>query len=240
MTLPKAKPKTKLTGSDYMKLTPPSHRGVRYQLIEGELVKMAGPNDLHQVFIGDFYIETTIQVRNLGIGETRISPYDAAIDEFNTFQPDMLYVSNERRHIFDGHGVTGAPDLVVEVLSESTRQRDLNVKLPAYARNGVREMLAVDLSAETLSKYVGDGQSMVLARVYGSDDIFTSDTMPGVAIDLAPIFGRLRSAIVIKAVGIVGRAHYDPDQGETADQVDRGGLHEADAAVASGCTLPTH
>ena len=196
MTQPKVKPRTKLTGADYMRLTPPSHRGVRYQLIEGELVKMAGPNDPHQVFIGDLYIEATLQVRALGIGETRISPYDAAIDEHNTFQPDMLFVSNERRHIFDGHGVTGAPDLVVEVLSESTRQRDLNVKLPVYARNGVREMLAVDVSAEAIAKYVGDGQSMTLERVYGPDDVLTSDAMPGVAIDLAPIFARIRGAVL--------------------------------------------
>ena len=194
MTQPKAKLRVRLTGADYMKLTPPSHRGVRYQLIEGELIKMAGPNDPHQVFIGELYIEATIQVRALGIGETRISPYDAAIDEFNTFQPDMLYVSNERRHIFDGHGVTGAPDVVVEVLSESTRQRDLNVKLPVYARNGVREAWMADLRAESVAKYVGDGQSMALARVYGSDDILTSEVMPGVAIDLGPIFALIRGA----------------------------------------------
>ena len=195
MTQPKAKPRAKLTGADYLRLTPPSHRGVRYQLIEGELVRMAGPNDPHQVFIGDLYIEATIQVRAQGIGETRISPYDVAIDEHNTFQPDMLFISNERRHIFDGHGVTGAPDLVVEVLSESTRQRDLNVKFPVYARNGVREMLAVDLQAETIAKYVGDGQSLTLATVYGSDDVLTSEAMPGVAIELGPIFARLRSTV---------------------------------------------
>ena len=195
MTQPKAKPRAKLTGADYLRLTPPSHRGVRYQLIEGELVRMAGPNDPHQVFIGDLYIEATIQVRAQGIGETRISPYDVAIDEHNTFQPDMLFISNERRHIFDGHGVTGAPDLVVEVLSESTRQRDLNVKFPVYARNGIREMLTVDLQAETIAKYVGDGQSLTLATVYGSDDVLTSEAMPGVAIELGPIFARLRSTV---------------------------------------------
>ena len=194
MTQPKAKLRVRLTGADYMKLTPPSHRGVRYQLIEGELIKMAGPNDPHQVFIGELYIEATIQVRALGIGETRISPYDAAIDEFNTFQPDMLYVSNERRHIFDGHGVTGAPDVVVEVLSESTRQRDLNVKLPVYARNGVREAWMADLRAESVAKYVGDGQSMALAGVYGPDDVLTSEAMPGVSIDLGLIFARIRGA----------------------------------------------
>ena len=182
------KPRVKLTGADYMTLTPPSHRGRRYQLIEGELIEMAGPNDAHQVFTGDLFVEVRTQTRALNIGEARIAPFDVALDEHNTFQPDLLFVSHARRHIFDGHGITGAPDVVVEVLSESTRQRDLAVKLPVYARNGVREMWVADLRARTVAKYTGDGRTLTLAQVYGADDILTSDAMPGVAIDLAPIF----------------------------------------------------
>ena len=182
------KPRVRLTGADYMTLTPPSHRGRRYQLIEGELIEMAGPNDAHQVFTGDLFVEVRTQTRALNIGEARIAPFDVAIDEHNTFQPDLLFVSHARRHIFDGHGVTGAPDVVVEVLSESTRQRDLAVKLPVYARNGVREMWVADLRARTVAKYTGDGRTLTLAQVYGADDILTSDAMPGVAINLAPIF----------------------------------------------------
>ena len=133
------KPRVKLTGADYMTLTPPSHRGRRYQLIEGELIEMAGPNDAHQAFIGELYYALRSQI-GPDAGILRLAPFDVALDEHNTFQPDLLFVSHARRHIFDGHGVTGAPDVVVEVLSESTRQRDLAVKLPVYARNGVREM----------------------------------------------------------------------------------------------------
>ena len=196
MTQPQAKPRAKLTGADYMAQTPPSHRGVRYQLIEGELIAMAGPNEPHQVFIGDLFVEVRTQTRTLGIGEARISPFDVAIDEHNTFQPDMLFVSNERRQIFDGHGVTGAPDLVVEVLSESTRRRDFTVKLPVYGRSGVREAWLADLRAATVAKYVGDGRAMTLAQVYGANDILTSDAMPGVAVDLGPIFDRIRGAVL--------------------------------------------
>lgn len=192
MTQPQAKPRSKLTGADYMRLTPPSHRGVRYQLIEGELVKMAGPNDPHQVFIGELFFVARSQIGARGAFEIRISPFDVAIDEHNTFQPDLLFVSSERRHIFDGHGVTGAPDLVVEVLSESTRRRDFNVKLPVYGRNGVREAWLADLRAETVSKYIGDGHTMMLAQVYAADDVLTSEAMPGVAIDLGPIFALIR------------------------------------------------
>lgn len=194
MTSPKAKPTTKLTGADYMRLTPPSHRGVRYQLIEGELVKMASPNDPHQIFIAELYFAARSQIGAPGAFEIRISPFDVAIDEHNTFQPDLLFASSERRHIFDGHGITGAPDVVVEVLSESTRQRDFNVKLPVYGRNGVREAWMADLRVQTVSKYVGDGATMTLTTVYGADDVLVSDAIPGLAIDLAPIFALIRGA----------------------------------------------
>ena len=194
MTQPKVKPKTKLTGADYMRLTPPSHRGVRYQLIEGELVRMAGANQSHQVFIGEMYFAARSQIGSPGTFEIRLPPFDVYIDEHNTFQPDLLFVFAERRHILSERGVNGAPDVVVEALSGSTRQRDLNVKMPVYARNGVREVWITDLRNGTVSKYVGDGETLTLKQVYGPDDILTSDAMPGVAIDLAPIFGRLRNA----------------------------------------------
>ena len=192
MTQPKAKPRAKLTGADYLRLTPPSHRGVRYQLIEGELVRMAGANDAHQVFVGELYIEVRTQTKALGLGETRIPPFDVYIDEHNTFQPDLLFVSSERRHIIRNRGVTGSPDVVVEVLSESTRQRDFETKLPVYGRNGVREAWMADLRAQTVSKYIGDGHVMMLAQVYAADEVLTSEAMPGVSIDLGPIFALIR------------------------------------------------
>ena len=187
MTQPTAKPRAKLTGADYMALTPPSHRGVRYQLIEGELIEMAGASHPHQAFIGELHFSLRSRI-GPDTGAILLAPFDVAIDEHNTFQPDLLFVSNARRQIFDGHGITGAPDVVVEVLSESTRQRDLTVKLPVYARNGVREMWVADLRARTVAKYVGDGAAMTLAQVYGVNDILTSEAMPGVAIELGPIF----------------------------------------------------
>lgn len=194
MTQAKTKLSVKLTGADYLKLTPPSHRGVRYQLIEGELVKMAGASLSHQVVIGELYIEVRTQTRTLGLGETYLPPFDVYLDEHNTFQPDLMFVSSEQRHIIGDRGITGTPDVVVEVLSESTRQRDFNVKLPVYARNGVREAWLADLRLETVSKYVGDGQTMTLDQVYAANDVLTSDAMPGVAIDLGQIFARIRGA----------------------------------------------
>ena len=142
-------------------------------------MRWPGPSEPHQVFTGQLYIRLTLQVEQLGLGETRISPYDVAFDAASTFQPDLLFVSNARRHIFDGHGITGAPDVVVEVLSESTRRRDLTVKMPVYARSGVREMWVADLDARTVSKYAGAGVTLALVRVYQADETLYSGRNAG-------------------------------------------------------------
>ena len=59
-------------------------------------------------------------------------------------QPDLLFISHERRGIIGEKQVTGAPDLVVEILSPSTAHRDRGIKLDLYARHGVRQYWIVD------------------------------------------------------------------------------------------------
>ena len=196
----------KLTNADYMRLTPPVPGGVRYQLIDGELIEMSGAILAHQIFLFQFSLALGTQVGALEIGEIVPAPYDVHIDEFNTYQPDLLFVSNERRQILERLGPFGAPDVVVEILSDSTRRRDLAEKLPVYLRAGVREVVIVDLEARTVAVYAGydygggngdgdgdgDGARAVAgpARMYGAGDTLTLGAMPGVSVELAPIFAR--------------------------------------------------
>ena len=178
----------KLTNADYMRLTPPVPGGARYQLIDGELIEMSGAILAHQIFELRFAAVLLAQADALGIGEVVTAPYDVHIDEFNTYQPDLLFVSNERRGILERLGAFGAPDVVVEILSDSTRRRDLGAKLPVYLRAGVREVVIVDLEARTVAVYAGNGAAP--ARVYGAGDTLTLAAMPGVSVELAPIFAR--------------------------------------------------
>lgn len=193
MTQPEAKPRAKLTNADYMAMTPPANAGPRYQLINGELAPMSGASYSHQAFLLQLSIKLGIQVEELGIGQILFAPYDVHIDLFNTYQPDLLYVSNARWHILERLGATGAPDVVVEILSDSTRRRDLNEKLPIYAANGVLEVWIMDLDDATVAVYAGDGTVLTPVRTFAGGDTLTSDTMPGVAVDLGPIFARAQA-----------------------------------------------
>ena len=190
MTQPKAKPRTKLTNADYVAMTPPANTGPRYQLIDGELSQMAGATLAHQVFSGGMYFQLVQQSEALQIGLVLYAPYDVHVDPFNTYQPDLLFVSNERQHIFDvdGRGITGAPDVVVEILSESTRRHDLNEKLPVYLGAGVREVWVVDLDAATVAIHAGDPAAP--DTVFTAEDALVSGAMPGVSVELGPIFAR--------------------------------------------------
>lgn len=194
MTQPKAKPRIGLTNADYVAMTPPANSGPRYQLINGVLIEMSGASYAHQALLVQLIMQLAIQVEALGIGEILPAPFDVHIDEFNTYQPDLLFVSNERRNILDQVAATGAPDVVVEILSDSTRRRDVNEKLPVYAANGVREVWIVDLEATTLTVHAGDGSSLAPVRVFSASDTLTSGAMPGVALDLGPIFSRASAA----------------------------------------------
>ncbi len=193
MTQPKAKPRAKLTYADYVAMTPPAIPGPRYQLINGELIEMASPLVRHQLFLVHLSAQMAMQVVALRIGEILIAPCDVHIDEFNTYQPDLLFVSVARRNIVDDHGVTGAPDVVVEILSDTTRRRDLNEKLPVYIAAGVREVWIVDLDTETVAVYHGDGANSMPVRTLTAGDVLTSDAVPGVAIELGPIFARAQA-----------------------------------------------
>ncbi|MCE2501706.1 MAG: Uma2 family endonuclease [Dehalococcoidia bacterium] len=154
---------------------------------------MFAPNLAHQIFAVWLLIQLAIQVDDLGIGDVFVAPVDVVIGGFKTYQPDLLFVSNMRHHIFDGHGIAGAPDVVVEILSDSTRRRDLNGKLPVYAANDVREVWIVDLEAATVSIHASYGTGLTPVRVFTAQDILVSDMMPGVSVDLGPIFARAQA-----------------------------------------------
>ena len=72
------------------------------------------------------------------------APTGVVLDDENGLQPDILFISNDRRGIISERGVDGAPDLIAEVLSPPTRARDLGIKLRRYAAAGVPHYWTLD------------------------------------------------------------------------------------------------
>ncbi len=119
--------------------------GNRYEFIGGRLYVTAAPVIRHQRISKRLEAALVRVLEDPGHGEVFDAP---CLVEFpgagDRVQPDLLFVSDERREIIGEKQVLGAPDLVVEILSPSTAHRDRGIKLDLYARSGVRQYWIVD------------------------------------------------------------------------------------------------
>lgn len=120
----------KYTYEDYLK-TPDDER---YELIEGELLMTPASKTEHQRILRKLSMKMAKFVEDNHLGEIFFSPCDVYFDEENTVQPDILFVSRDKLNIIGEKNINGAPDLVVEILSEGTAYRDTIRKKMLYAR----------------------------------------------------------------------------------------------------------
>ena len=147
----------RITYKAYLEITDKSES--HYELIDGELYFMASPNHRHQVAIREISGQFYIHFRDKACSPLT-SPFDVRLknnsprfeDDPNVVQPDILVICDHDQIDASGkyHGV---PTLVVEVLSPSTRSKDMVKKLSLYMHSGVKEYWIVDLEENHILVY---------------------------------------------------------------------------------------
>ncbi len=140
-------PRIKLTYRDYAN-TPDDER---YELLDGELIRMPAPAEVHQRVATLLGWKVAQFVSEHGLGRVYVAPFDVVLSNTDVVEPDLLFVSNERAHVLTAANVQGAPDLVVEILSPSSAERDRSVKRALYARHSVKEFWLVDTVAREVA-----------------------------------------------------------------------------------------
>lgn len=175
---------TKHTRADFEAL----EEGTLVQLINGELIMSPAPRRIHQRIILEVgsYLNRFVKSRKLG--EVNIAPFDVYLTETEAYQPDILYVSNERFSILNEHGAEGAPDLVVEVLSPSTGYYDLRHKKRIYEQTGVREYWILDPFERTVEVFVREDDAFVQQHMVRANGTVTSSVLDGFEIELEVFF----------------------------------------------------
>jgi Uma2 family endonuclease len=153
------------------------------EVIGGELYVSAAPNTRHQRIVTElvFLIRTFLQSDPLGA--VIVSPIEVVFSDEDAIQPDMVFIRQENVGIITEKRITGAPDWVIEVLSPSTRERDLETKRKLYARFGV-VYWAVDPDTNTLIAWDEGGE-----RHYRVGDEATVSVLPGFSLNLSALFG---------------------------------------------------
>lgn len=179
------------TYEDYLKL--PQEPGFRFEILEGFLVKEPSPSMHHQrlsrelgrrlmTFFDDYDPE----------GELFFAPLDVTLTISNVVQPDILFISSDRREIMRQERIDGPCDLVVEIMSPTNRRKDRLRKLEIYRKAGIPHYWIVDPEEDTLESYKLKDESYTLVFAGGPGDKFTHPDFPGLDLDLGRVFYRPR------------------------------------------------
>lgn len=165
----------------------------RYEIVDGELIVTRAPSWSHQEVTGRVFAVLDQWCQDTGLGRAAINPGIIFTDEDNVI-PDVVWASRERLDLLmdEAEHLTGAPELVVEVLSpgEKNEQRDKQLKLKLYSQQGVQEYWIVDKNLRQIQIYRRDQAVLTLVMTLQAEDTLTSPLLLDFACPLNRIFGR--------------------------------------------------
>lgn len=161
----------------------------RYDILDGEMIMAPAPTFKHQVVSQRIFVPVYTFVTQQRLGVVLYAPLDVIIrtEPLHTRQPDLLYVSNENRHII-GDVVHGGPDLVIEILSPSNSRKDIESKLADYASVDVKECWLASPEAGTMEVLTLDYGEWKRVALYGFGDSLESGVLPGLELPVSEIF----------------------------------------------------
>jgi Uma2 family endonuclease len=182
-------PRTVLTYEHYLELP---NDGRRYEIIEGELYVSPAPTTRHQYVSMSLSARLFGHVRHRRLGRVLTAPCDVVLEQPSVVQPDILFVSRERRQIITGPNIQGAPDLVVEIISPSSTKTDQETKRDLYAKHGVPHYWVVEPMEEWVRAYeLGpDGLYELVAEGH-RDEQFSAPPFPDLVIPLGELWDDL-------------------------------------------------
>lgn len=174
-----------LTFNDYARLTPPDSGN--YELHNGKIIHMPSPLFPHQKLsqrlmrlLGNF-------IHDNQLGELVSAPMDVVFNANDTMQPDILFVSNERLSIIDRQ-VKGAPDFIVEILSDGNTAKEMSYKKHIFETHGVREYWLINLEKQTITQYENIEDEFIIRSKITIDGSLSSVVFEGFTLKASDIF----------------------------------------------------
>lgn len=181
-------PARKLTYADFLSFP---DDGRRHELIDGAHYVTPAPVTVHQRLLGALYLALRQYLENQPIGEVFLSPFDVVLSDHDVVEPDLLLVLDEQSDLVTEKHVVGAPALVIEILSPTTRARDRGIKRRLFERTGVREYWLVDPSDASVEVYRAREGELGFEGSLVAGDMLTSPLLPGFALEIRPLFVRV-------------------------------------------------
>jgi Uma2 family endonuclease len=168
---------------------PENQTATRYEIIDGELIVTPAPIPPHEILGIELTYRFVGYVKQHRLGRVFGDHVDYLLSRGEVVNPDLSFIARNRLHIVGPKAIHGAPDLALEILSPSTRRRDLVAKRRLYAREGVREYWIVDPRARTVAVLVLRGADF--AELPPEGGLARSEVLPGFTLDPAALFAEL-------------------------------------------------
>ncbi|HLF88503.1 MAG TPA: Uma2 family endonuclease [Anaerolineales bacterium] len=189
ITLPPTRkwpPQGAWTYEDYLKLP---DDGRRFEIIEGVLYVTNAPNFEHQFTVMEISHRIKLFVDENKLGIVLTAPFEVHLsDQTRPVFPDVLFIKSEHWPETGAGYFEGVPDLIVEVLSPSTRRTDQVVKFTTYEQAGVPEYWIVDPKSHSIQVFVLSGREYGLLGEFVGEDVVLSSVLAGLQIVAQTLF----------------------------------------------------
>jgi Uma2 family endonuclease len=165
------------------------------EFINGEIQLLASPNLGHQEIIGRLYLIFSEYFKGKKC-RVFLAPFDVHFrkkdfKEPDVMQPDLLVACDVENHVTEKGKYMGTPTLVVEILSEGRRSKDMIDKLNTYRLSGVKEYWIVDPKQENIMVYGFADYEIEKYQTYQQGDVAGSWVFTGLLADITGLFEEL-------------------------------------------------
>lgn len=175
-----------LTYAEYRLL--PEDDGKRYELMEGDLFVSPAPSTRHQTVSRRLQFALMQALELPGRAQVFDAPTDVLLDDLTVVQPDLVIVSAEHADRVTQRAIEGTPDVVIEIMSPSSVDRDAHLKLRVYEGFAIPEYWVIDPEHGFIEAFAfRDGGYQRRAR-YDRAMVLVCPLFPELSIPLAPIF----------------------------------------------------
>ena len=166
------------------------HDTLRVEYLNGDIVMTPARSPHHQIIVTNLLLLLGQHAMHNGLGLVLPAPLDVVLSkEEQIAQPDLIFIAKARApKLVTRAAITGAPDLVLEIISPSTARADRKIKPKIYAKYGVAEFWLIDPEDQSAEVFVLDGETYRVAGIYLAGDTIKVGRFADAQIAIDSIF----------------------------------------------------
>ena len=164
------------------------HENLKAEFINGEVIMHSPVMERHWRSCTKLSAYLTIFVAERNLGRVGTEKVMIRLTR-NDYEPDIVFFSTPKsQHFTPTQWLFPAPDLVVEILSDSTRERDYTIKMANYAAHNIPEYWIIDPDLETVEQYFIKDNEYYLHQKLAQQGTLKAQTIQGFEIEISKIF----------------------------------------------------